>query len=114
MADSLPGGPVAGRPMAVQEDAGAPMEAPTVGLLHYGGGHYEPARVLVGPSWDWCTFVWALQARWAWLGPFGTGMHVVASDRVPPLMVEVVPSRMTAVLLALCQAVPFASILQDS
>jgi hypothetical protein len=58
--------------------------------------------------------MWALWARWAWLDPFGTGMHVVASGWLPPLTVEVVLSRMTAVLLALCQDVPFASILQDS
>jgi hypothetical protein len=51
--------------------------------------------------------MWALWARWAWLDPFGTSMHVVASGRLPPMMVEVVPSRMTAVLLDLCASCAF-------
>jgi hypothetical protein len=80
------------------------MVATTACLLQRGSGLYGPSLDSTGPSWDWCASAGALWARCARPDLTGTRSPAAASGRLPPLAVEVVPSRAVVVLPALVHA----------
>jgi hypothetical protein len=80
------------------------LAATATGLLQRGSGFYGFDLGPAGSPWDWCASMGALRVLWAWSDPIRNVVSADASGRLPPLVVEAVPSRMAAVLLAPIQA----------
>jgi hypothetical protein len=76
------------------------LTAMATGSLQRGSGLYRPDLGPAGSSWDWCASMGALRVLWAWPELIRTGVPAAASGRLLPLVVEAVPSRTAAVLLA--------------
>jgi hypothetical protein len=74
------------------------------GSLQRGSGLYGPDLGPAGFSWDWCASMGVLRVLWAWSKAIRTGVPATTSGRLPPLVVEAVPSRTAAILLASIQA----------